>query len=257
MSHISLSAYLTKPDINQGQLERDEKGYYLVNLGVLNGFNEQGVFYRVRDINALFNNDSIFKKRLEGGYLTGEANHPEQTSNMSDQDYYYRSLQIRVENTSHHIRSIELKELPAEKTIPGAGPSMRVLGWIAPSGTHGAALKSFLDNPEQNAAFSIRCVTTKPTQLNGYVVKDILQIITWDWVDIPGISKANKWSTIAKENGLLFKDVDVDIEQIELDNKFQILSKENSDIVISHETIKKSFNKHSSVLNTHDVLFNW
>ena len=255
MSQISLSAYLSKPDESLGQLQRDEKGYYLVNLGVLNGFNERGEFYRVRDINALLKGDSVFSKRLEGGYLTGEANHPDKTSNMSDQDYYYRSLQIRVENTSHHIRAIELKEIPGEKSIPGAGPTVRVMGWIAPSGTHGEALRSFLDNPEQNAAFSIRCVTSKPIQENGYIVKDILEMITWDWVDIPGIKKANKWSSIAKEN--MFNDIDIDLDSIEMDNKFKLLSKENSDIIVSHEAIKKSLNRHNNILNNNDVLFNW
>lgn len=258
MGYISLSAYLSKPDESMGSLQRDEKGYYLVNLGVLNGFNEHGVFYRVRDINALFKNpNSCFSKRLEGGYLTGEANHPDKTANMSDQDYYYRSLQIRVENTSHHIRAIELKEIPAEKQVPGAGPTMRVMGWVAPTGTHGEALRSFLDNPEQNAAFSIRCVTAKPVQENGFVIKDILEIITWDWVDIPGIKKANKWSTISKESIDYFKDVDIDLDKVEEDSKFLVLSKENNDIMSSHEAIKKSLTRHNSVSSHNDILFNW
>lgn len=199
---ISLNNIVTKPAEGNGQLEKDDKGYYKVNLGGFNVFNLHNEFYRVKDLNAILNNkSSVFYKRLHQGYLAGEAEHPKKKPGMTPAEFYYRNLQISLENTSHHVRSdLEVIELDTPCNVPGAGKPVRIQGWIKPAGKHAQALQSFLDNPEMNTAFSIRAVTTPPQTIGGYVVKDVIEIITWDWVDIPGIFAANKWSTIAKEN---------------------------------------------------------
>lgn len=210
-----------------GNLQKDDKGYYLVNLGGFNIFNRKNEFYRVTDMNKILNNkDSVFYKRLHEGYLIGEAEHPSMQPGMSNIDFYYRNLRLDLTNSAFHVRpDIETRPLNIPVKVPGAGQPVRVMGWIKPSGKHGAALQSMLDNPEQNVAFSIRCITANPKNIGGFIVKDVIEIITWDWVDIPGIFEANKWSTIAKES---YGDLEINLEEL-------IISTDVVNTIVSHE----------------------
>lgn len=260
MSSISLTGFVSKPEKN-GQLQKDDKGYYNVNLGGFNIFNHKGEFYRVKNLNAILNNtNSVFYKRLTGGYLNGEAEHPIMTPGMSNSEFYYRNLAIRLENTSHHIRNdLEVIELNEKNNIPEAGKPVRIRGWIKPSGKHGAALQSFLDNPEQNAAFSIRCITTPPKNIGGYIVKDVIEIITWDWVDLPGIFAANKWSTIAKEAYGTFN-MDIDVNEIIIDqfSASNVVACENEDVRNTHKHIMEYIQTESQMKDLNkNPLFNW
>lgn len=235
-------------------LERDENGYYKINLGGFNIFNHKNEFYRVKDLNALLNNkNSVFYKRLHNGYLLGEAEHPKMKPGMTSSEYYFRNLTIQLDNTSHHIRpEIELRDINEPVKIPGAGRPVRVLGWIKPSGKHGAALQSMLDNPHQNVAFSIRAITTPPTNIGGYVVKDVIEIITWDWVDVPGITAANKWSTIAKES--YDYGHDVLIEDIIVDAKSNTTISTESDIQALHKDIINKVQFENKISNVNPIL---
>lgn len=266
---ISLNNVVTKPSIGNGYLEKDNNGYYKVNLGGFNVFNLHNEFYRVKDLNALINDPKkVFYKRLHGGYLNGEAEHPKMTPGMNPNHYYLRNLRIALENTSHHIRSdLEIVSLNTPCNVPGAGKPVRVLGWIKPSGKHGQALQSFLDNPHQNTAFSIRAITTPPVTIGGYVVKDVVEIITWDWVDIPGIFQANKWSTIAKENYDIalesylkenYSDVDIRVEEILYPEEDFItsLSFEDAHVQELNRSILNTI-KNNMVENKKDVLYKW
>lgn len=202
MSDVITLTSIVSPTIKNGQLEKDDKGYYLVNLGGFNIFNRHNEFYRVNDIDKLLKDErggaNLFLIRMKEGYLTGEAGHPVYKAGMSPADWFSRNVRLDVTNVSHHIRDVFVERLNEAPIIPGSGPAYRIKGWVKPSGKHGAALQSVLDNPDMNVAFSIRCLT-KDTTVNGYKVRDVKEIITWDWVDVPGISKANKWSTIAHE----------------------------------------------------------
>lgn len=266
---ISLNNVVTKPSVGNGYLEKDNNGYYKVNLGGFNIFNLHNEFYRVADLNKILNNPStVFYKRLHGGYLNGEAEHPKMVPGMNQSQYYLRNLRIALENTSHHIRpEIEVVPLNTPCNVPGAGKPVRLLGWIKPSGKHGQALQSFLDNPHQNTAFSIRAITTPPATIGGYIVKDVVEIITWDWVDIPGIFAANKWSTIAKENYDValesyikenYYDIDVNVEDILFPQEDFItnLACEDAHVQELNRSVL-NYVKHNMNQDNRNVLYKW
>lgn len=186
-----------KPQGNNTKLEQDENGYYNVILGGLNIFNEHGLFYMDEGVKALVKDDSTtFFRRLTRGYLKGEVNHPKWEPGMSKDQYMARCQLIDKDRVSHHIRELIFEETDIDVGGPNGKKVILIRGWVKPSGPRGDELKKDLDDPEINVPFSIRSFTvddysTKP------ITKVIKQLITFDWVDEPGIQRANKFSTLA------------------------------------------------------------
>lgn len=204
-----------KSNADNRKLEQDENGYYRVNLGGLNTFNSAGEFYvddGVKDL--LTNKSSALARRLKSGYLKSEVDHPQYLPGMSKAQFYARNMKIDIANTACHIRDIILTPTNEASGIPGQGNFVLIEGWIKPSGPHGEALKAALDNPDENVAFSIRSFTSDKV-VNGVRMKKIMQIITFDWVLEPGISKASKWKKLSIESMDLCS---MDIDEIANDN---------------------------------------
>lgn len=229
-------------------LEKDEDGYYTVNLGGFNIFNESGQYYRHKDPIKLIsdprNGENLFYKRLTGGYLIGEFDHPREEPNMSALDYYIRNLRLAQECAAFHIKEVNLVNLKETPKIPDSGPAVRVIGKIKPSGQYGAGLQSMLDNPSQNVAFSIRAVT-KESRMGNTTIRDVVDIITWDFVNVPGIRAANKWSTIAKES---YQDLCViPLTQLLTDKEFnkhvEIAVEDSKDLIAFHRDLVKRVDK--------------
>jgi hypothetical protein len=205
-----------KSDQDNRALEKDDKGYYKVNLGGFNCFNSAGEFYTAEDIEDIFvKESSSFNRRLKSGQLRMEVEHPAFEPGMSTAQYMARNMKILLSNTCCHIREVILTPTSDSSGIPGQGNFILVEAWIKPSGPHGDALKASLDNPEENTAFSIRCLTAN-TRKNGLVFKKLGQVITWDWVLEPGISKATKWKKLSIESRDLCS---MSAEDIASDNK--------------------------------------
>ena len=183
-----------------GTVEKDEQGYYLVNLGGFNVFNQSGAFYLVTDVNKLLFGENRgkpnpFLHRLRSGYLIGEANHPPRQPGMSNMEFYSRMVRLDVANTAFHIRDIVVEVEDRPPLLQGAGSPIKIKGWIKPSGKYGDILRESLENPNQNTAFSIRVISQDTVQ-NGIPIRRPIQVVTWDWVDTPGIANCNKFSTI-------------------------------------------------------------
>lgn len=191
-----------KPQGSNTKLEQDENGYYLVILGGLNIFNEHGLFYMEDGVKQLVKDESTaFYRRLTRGYLKGEVNHPKWEPGMSKDQYMARCQLIDKDRVSHHIRELIFEETDIDVGSPNGKKVILIKGWVKPSGPRGDELKKDLDDPEINVPFSIRSFTlddfsTKP------VTKVIKQMITFDWVDEPGIQRANKFSTLSNGGAL-------------------------------------------------------
>lgn len=209
MSKIIISTVKSKQD--NRKLKKDDKGYYYITLGALNAFNSAGEFYDIEGVNDLLTSESsVLYRRLKTGALKGEVGHPEYTVGTPKAAFYSRNMKILLSNTSHHIRDIELITTKKGSGISNKGNTVLIKAWVKPSGPFGDALKEALENTDENVAFSIRCFTMN-TKVNGIIIKKITQIITWDWVNEPGMSVATKW----KELGIESLDVcDIDIDDI-------------------------------------------
>lgn len=176
----------------QGVLKPDEHGYYTVILGGLNTFNSVGEYYTAEKAIELFKESSSLMRRIRNGALYAELGHPKRLPGMSLEDFYNRILTIDEGNICGHISEITL-DLDYGKNHPELNnPQLiAIIGKIKPAGPKAQALQIALDNPKQNAAFSVRGLTENVYR-NGRVERILTNIITWDHVVEPGIAIANK-----------------------------------------------------------------
>lgn len=229
-------------------LEKDDHGYYKVCLGGLNTYNSAGAYYIADGVKELVSNPgSLVYRRLKSGYLNGEMGHPPFLPGMSKSDFILRNMKIDQSNISHHIKELEF--VPDNK-----GSLIRIMGWVKPSGPHGELLRQALDNPDQNVAFSIRSFTDDTIQ-GGRTIKQIREIITWDWVVEPGIKEANSWDTLAMESIESLQITLADIKKIEKDVAVStFMSNEANDIM---STISRIGNIVKLNSNSNDLFNRW
>lgn len=184
--------------IKNKELECDENGYYTINLGALNTYNSAGAYYRLDGAKTLFEANSILMRRVKNGFLKAEVGHPKKSPSMTMSDYMNRILTINPENVCAQIKEIWLEE--TSEVEPGAdGNLVLIKGKVKPVGPKSEFLKELFEDPDANVAFSIRSLTTD-TLINGTVIKVLKQVITWDFVIEPGLSKATKWQTLGIES---------------------------------------------------------
>lgn len=175
-----------------GIMRPDADGYYNdVVLGALNVFNSGGRYYPYNEqAKRIFDQSSAFMRRVADGALRGECGHPKRLPGMSMQDFLSRVLEIRETNICSHYRRVTLdfdniQDKNGNKIIA-------IMGDVKPSGPCGPALEAAFQNPHENVCFSIRSVTND--SLVGNVVnKSFKQVVTFDWVNEPGIAVARKW----------------------------------------------------------------
>lgn len=173
----------------RGTLKCDADGYYPAVLGALNHFNSAGQYYPLGPAQNLFESSSAFMRRVATGNLRGECGHPRKQPGESDRDYAMRLNDIYEPNVSHHIRRVWLEEGHRDEA---GRPIVLIMGEVRPCGPRGPALKEALDNRFEDVCFSIRAFTYD-TPIGGVWQKQLRQIVTWDWVNEPGISAAHKW----------------------------------------------------------------
>ena len=235
------------------QIKKDDKGYYFITLGAFNAYNRSGAFYLMDGVRDLVENkSSSLNRRIRDGYLKGEAGHPNYETGMSKVEFYERNLKIEQTRISHHIRDIVFTDTKTPCGMPGKGNIVLVQAWLKPDGLMGDALKKSLDDPEQNVAFSIRCFT-KDEMVNGTVIKQVVQIVTWDWVVEPGMKMANKFDTLNLES-LDF--TPISLRSLREYNNELSISTEAADINVMLDDIERNINKHD--INTNNsVLAHW
>jgi hypothetical protein len=175
-----------------GTITPDEDGYYNLVLGGLDVYNSVNEYYPYAPAKELFTSSSQLMRRVSSGALRGEYGHPKQAPGQSLDSFAQRILAIYEENVSHHIREItldfdRLKDPQGRKCIA-------IMGKVKPMGPNGALLQASLDNKLENVSFSIRSFTRD--EIVGRLRQRILKnIVTWDYVNEPGISIANKFQS--------------------------------------------------------------
>lgn len=175
-----------------GSIKADSDGYYEVVLGAVNVYNNQNQFYNADPVKKILDESSHFMRRVKNGVLHGECGHPKLLPGMSSNEFVRRVMQVYETNISHHIGDVWLdgdhvKDDKGNKVIA-------TMGRIKPTGPMSTGLAEALENKKQNVCFSIRSLTNDLMDRSGKYVKNITQIVTWDWVMEPGIQVANKFS---------------------------------------------------------------
>ena len=217
--------------------KKDDKGYYYVTLGAVGIPNSIGEIYLADGaVEQLASDQHPIGRYLKGGYLKGEANHPQFEGKVHTRESYFIRLQkIDLTNVSHHIRSVEL----ISTTLADGTPAVLFKGWVKPVGPYGQYLEESLNNTEENTAFSIRSIVDS-FMMNGVSYRKFNMIITFDWIPKPGISVANKYSDAGigvEDNGVF-----IDANQMEY-SKDEIMNIINSTIDVSSGNEDDGFDK--------------
>ena len=180
-----------------GNLSVDSDGYRTMVIGGLNMFNSAGQWYDYEGAKNLFEDSSQFMRRVKRGSLRGEVGHPKQEKGQSFDDYVSRVLEIRESNVCVHFKEIYLD---FNKMKDGSGkPVIAIMAKLMPSGPYGAQLEKSLNNKNENVCFSIRSFT-RDYYNKGVYVRELKNIVTFDAVNEPGISIANKFDNPSLES---------------------------------------------------------
>ena len=225
----------------------DSNGYYKVTLGAFNVRNHSGAVYKFDGVRDLLKDDKcLVTSRLKAGRLRAEADHPPRVPGMTDSNFILRNMEISMKCVCAHIKEINIKETNISENIPGVGNVVIVEGLVKPSGAFSAALQESLDNPEEDTCFSIRSFT-KDKAVNGVTYKQVTQIVTWDWINAPGIRYASKLGSPSVES----QDICMfDVDELAAAVKSKSVSVESDDVEECIESLASDYVKD-------DILTKW
>lgn len=179
-----------------GDLKKNERGYYTMVIGALNMFNSAGMYYRADAAKQFFEESSSFMRRVKRGALRGEYGHPRREAGMSMQAYYARLLSIHEDKVCCHFASVNL-DFENYKDDQGR-PIVAIIAEVCPNGPLGHVLEKQLANPQENVCFSIRSFTDDKME-RGVINRYIKTIVTFDYVNEPGMAAAEKYNSPALE----------------------------------------------------------
>lgn len=181
-----------------GELKQDADGYYEMIVGALNMFNSAGQFYVYEQAKQLFESSSQLMRRVKRGALRGEYGHPKREVGQSMDAFAHRVLTIYEENVCCHFAELWL-DFERVKDETGR-PVIAIMAKVAPSGPFGHVLERTLQNKRENACFSIRSFTDDFEDRRGVVNRVLKTVVTFDYVNEPGISVAEKFKSPALES---------------------------------------------------------
>lgn len=200
MDVVKFTETIFSSNNKNGTLKPDDYGYYTIVLGALNTYNSVGEYYTAEGALQLFENSSLLMRRIKNGALYSELGHPKKLPGMSMESFYERIITIDEGNVCGHISEVSLDFNYGKNNPQFNNPDMiAIIGKVKPAGSKANALQIALENPKQNAAFSIRGLTENKYK-NGRVERILTNIITWDHVIEPGINIACKAHTPGLES---------------------------------------------------------
>jgi len=237
---ITLENTLALTVEQNGGYTANPDGSYDVILGALQAVNSVGeVYISDAEVLQLFEASSNLQSRIADGSAKGEADHPN-LNGLSEEKALERYLSVDPKLTSHIINKVSVDK----KSVRVAGqpqPVYLIRGNITPMGAYGDALKSDLENPNSNTSFSIRAFC-KRIVTPVSVIKKLTSIITWDWVDRPGINVANKKHTVTLETldvlSFEVEDIKTMIEHIKENDKFATESDRAIAMMVENDILK-------------------
>lgn len=237
MSNIVFSCTKLAGTGKSGILTPGPDGYYRQVIGALRCFNSAGHFYtdEQRAID-LFKESSGFQRRVKRGAVRAEVDHPDWLKGMTEAEFEARMYYVDPKNCCAQFAKIEL-DFDNYKDDSG-NPIIAIIGEFIPSGVHGAMLEKQLKNGRENVCFSIRAFTFD-RMVGGRKMRTLADIITFDYVNEPGIAIASKYdSHMSLES---HREHIVTRRGIESAIKRQPLNLSRESFAISQEALFKSF----------------
>jgi hypothetical protein len=171
----------------------------------LNVFNSSNQFYDYEQAKHLFEESGAFMRRIKRAALRGEYGHPvppprdpdPSKQRMLDEEFARRCMTIRELNVCCHHMRLWL-DYDSVKDKQG-NPVISIMSEVAPNGPLGHVLEKQLQNPHENVCFSIRAFTNN-SYMRGIEVRVLREVVTFDYVNEPGIATAEKYFSPALED---------------------------------------------------------
>lgn len=180
-----------------GLLKADAAGYYEMCIGAFDVPNSRGDIYVADHARRLFEDSQLVMRRGEAGYLRGEYGHPKKEVGMSVREYVARNHEIDERMVSHYFKKVWIDD---KNVVDRDGNTIiAVMALVKPTGPYGDVLAKQLEGDE-NVAFSIRCFCEDVLNRKGTMDRRIRNIITWDYVNEPGLHPANKYNAPGLES---------------------------------------------------------
>ena len=184
----------------KGIIKPDAAGYYTSCIGALGIKNAAGVTYDAKIGAKLFESNSDLMRKIQTGNLRGEAGHPRRLPGQSDDEYFQRCLDTDESNVCVYWAEIGLDEQYGRKNPELGLPNMvGIMARFRPGGMRGDFLAKDMEDPHTNVCFSIRAFSV-PFKQMGRPMYGLQTIATWDYVNEPGLSPANKYQSLTCEN---------------------------------------------------------
>lgn len=211
MSIIKYSSVLFKNSKKKGKLVPNKKGEYTFCVGALDIMSTRGDRYTLEGAEQLFKKSSMLMKRIKAGGLYAENGHPVRVPGQTDEEYLGRIHTIEEARICGFISDLWLdrKALANE----GDGDSVAIMAKIKPFGELGDVLAQSIANEKQNVCFSVRGFTND-TRRGGVTHRALTNIITFDFVTMPGIPVANRSNSGSLES---LEEWDFDTESLSYD----------------------------------------
>ncbi len=181
----------------QGILPPDADGYRQMPIGGLNCFNSAGEYYPYQTAKNLFEQSSAFMRRVKTACLKGEYGHPKRVPGQSMDEFTRRVMQVEEKFVCVHFKEIWL-DFDSIKDVNGR-PIVSVMASLRPTGPYADALDRSLNNPKEDVCFSVRAFT-EDVRSGGVNNRNLVEIVTYDFVNEPGISTARKYKAPALES---------------------------------------------------------
>lgn len=180
-----------------GTLKPDADGYYTVVLGGFAVANASGEVWPEKPARAIIEGSGTLQQRIAKGRLRGEYGHPKKHPSMSVAAFINRNYEVYEENTCVHIAEVWLGDKPTK--LQNGRKIVPTYGKIKPAGPHGPVLKEQLENSKEDVTFSIRSFVDE-VMVGLTKHKHLKNVITWDYVNDPGIDEASKFNAPALES---------------------------------------------------------
>lgn len=181
----------------RGILTPDAQGYYRQPIGGLNIFNAAGEYYPYEPARQLFSSSGPLMRRISTGCLKSEYGHPKRLPGQNDDQFANRILTIDEKGVCAHIRKFELDFDNFKDDI--GKPIVAIVAEIKPAGPYMAALEASFKNPDEDVCFSIRAFT-EDAWVRSVKHRTLVEVVTWDYVNEPGIGISRKYRASALES---------------------------------------------------------
>lgn len=181
----------------QGILPPDADGYRQMPIGGLNCFNSAGEYYPYQTAKNLFEQSSAFMRRVKTACLKGEYGHPKRQPGQSMEEFMRRVMQVEEKFVCVHFKEIWL-DFDSIKDAQGR-PIVSVMASLRPTGPYADALERSLNNPKEDVCFSVRAFT-EDVRSGGVNNRNLVEVVTYDFVNEPGIATARKYKAPSLES---------------------------------------------------------